>query len=136
MSENCFFCRLIKDDPRNEILLENDLAVMIRDTSPVSDGHSLIMPRRHSSSFFDTSAEERLAMMELLDQAKAGLDEEFSPDDYNIGINDGPLAGQSIPHVHIHLIPRFRGDREDPRGGIRWALPERAKYWLDLKDAK
>ena len=133
MTSNCFFCRMLSNDTRNEIILQNDQAVMIRDTSPVSDGHSLIIPRRHVSSFFDTSPEERMALMALLDQTKKDLDEKFNPDDYNIGINDGPLAGQSIPHLHIHLIPRYRGDKEDPRGGVRWLLPEKAKYWQDLK---
>ena len=133
MTSNCFFCRMLSNDTRNEIILHNDLAVMIRDTSPVSDGHSLIIPRRHVSSFFDTSAEERLALMALLDQTRKDLDHELNPDDYNIGINDGPLAGQSIPHLHIHLIPRYKGDKEDPRGGVRWLLPEKAKYWQDLK---
>ena len=133
MTSNCFFCRMLSNDTRNEIILQNELAVMIRDTSPVSDGHSLIIPRRHVSSFFDTSAEERLALMALLDQTRKDLDHELNPDDYNIGINDGPLAGQSIPHLHIHLIPRYKGDKEDPRGGVRWLLPEKAKYWQDLK---
>ena len=134
MTSNCFFCRMLKNDTRNEILLQNDLAVMIRDTSPVSKGHSLIIPRRHVSSFFDTDTEERIALMELLDQTRIDLDREFSPDDYNVGINDGPLAGQSIPHLHMHLIPRYRGDREDPRGGVRWILPEKAQYWQQLKE--
>ena len=129
MTSNCFFCRMIENDTKNEILFENDLAVMIRDTQPVSKGHSLVIPRRHASSFFDTSPEERIALMELLDQARKDLDSEFSPDDYNIGINDGPLAGQSIPHLHMHLIPRYKGDKEDPRGGVRWILPEKANYW-------
>jgi diadenosine tetraphosphate (Ap4A) HIT family hydrolase len=129
MTSNCFFCRMLKNDTKKEILLQNDLAVMIRDTRPVSDGHSLIIPRRHVSSFFDTSTEERIALMELLDQTKEDLARELSPDDYNIGINDGPLAGQSIPHVHIHLIPRYKGDKDDPRGGVRWIISEKAKYW-------
>lgn len=129
MTSNCFFCRMIINDTKKEILLQNDLAVMIRDTQPVSKGHSLIIPRRHVSSFFDTSPEERTALMALLDQTKKDLGREYSPDDYNVGINDGPLAGQSIPHLHIHLIPRYKGDKDDPRGGVRWILPEQAKYW-------
>jgi diadenosine tetraphosphate (Ap4A) HIT family hydrolase len=129
MTSNCFFCRMLKNDTKKEILLQNDLAVMIRDTRPVSDGHSLIIPRRHVSSFFDTSTEERIALMALLDQTKEDLARELSPDDYNIGINDGPLAGQSIPHLHIHLIPRYKGDKDDPRGGVRWIISEKAKYW-------
>jgi diadenosine tetraphosphate (Ap4A) HIT family hydrolase len=120
---------MISNDTKKEILLQNDLAVMIRDTFPVSTGHSLIIPRRHVSSFFDTTAEERIALMDLLDETRKDLDREFNPDDYNVGINDGPLAGQSIPHLHMHLIPRYKGDKDDPRGGIRWIIPEKAKYW-------
>ena len=129
MTDNCFFCRMLKNDTKKEILAQNELAVIIRDTRPVSDGHSLIIPRRHVSSFFDTSPEERMALMDLLDLTKEDLDREFSPDDYNVGINDGPLAGQSIPHLHMHLIPRYQGDKDDPRGGVRWIIPEKAKYW-------
>ena len=129
MTDNCFFCRMLKNDTKKEILAQNELAVIIRDTKPVSDGHSLIIPRRHVSSFFDTSPEERMALMDLLDLTKEDLDRKFSPDDYNVGINDGPLAGQSIPHLHIHLIPRYRGDKDDPRGGVRWIITDKAKYW-------
>ena len=129
MTSKCFFCRMLINDTKNEILAQNDLAVIIRDTQPVSKGHSLVIPRRHVSSFFDTTPEERTALMELLDQTKKDLDRKFSPDDYNVGINDGPLAGQSIPHLHMHLIPRYKGDKDDPRGGVRWILPEHAKYW-------
>jgi diadenosine tetraphosphate (Ap4A) HIT family hydrolase len=68
-------------------------------------------------------------MFALLTQAKAALDKEFKPDAYNIGINDGAAAGQTVPHVHMHLIPRFKGDRSDPRGGVRWIIPEKADYW-------
>ncbi len=68
-------------------------------------------------------------MFALLTQAKAELDKEFQPDAYNIGINDGAAAGQTVPHVHMHLIPRFKGDRSDPRGGVRWIIPEKADYW-------
>lgn len=68
-------------------------------------------------------------MFGLLDEAKAGLEREFQPDAYNIGINDGIAAGQTVPHLHIHLIPRYQGDVADPRGGIRWVMPEKANYW-------
>ena len=67
--------------------------------------------------------------MGLLDVAKASLDKEFAPAGYNVGINDGPCAGQTVPHVHVHLIPRYAGDTRDPRGGVRWVLPEKADYW-------
>lgn len=68
-------------------------------------------------------------MLTLLDSAKTGLETEFHPDAYNIGINDGPAAGQTVAHLHIHLIPRYLGDSEDPRGGVRWVLPGKAQYW-------
>lgn len=78
---------------------------------------------------FEARAGEWLEFLVLLDLAKQQLDAEFKPDGYNIGINDGPAAGQTVPHLHLHLIPRFGGDREDPRGGVRWILPEKADYW-------
>ena len=125
MTKPCRFCNLSTTD----IVIANDLAVVSRDTYPVSPGHTLVIPKRHVGSFFDTTTEERLALMELIDQAKLALDSEFHPAAYNLGLNDGPAAGQSIPHVHFHLIPRYEGDRTDARGGVRWVLPEKAKYW-------
>jgi len=121
----CPFCTLAPA----RILVATDLGVVFRDGFPVSPGHTLIIPRRHVGSFFDLTSEERDAIVVLLHTAKEGVDAEFKPDGYNIGINDGPAAGQTVPHLHVHLIPRYSGDRSDPRGGIRWVLPERAKYW-------
>jgi diadenosine tetraphosphate (Ap4A) HIT family hydrolase len=82
-------------------------------------------------SFFEISEEERAAMLALLDGQKRALDAEYSPAGYNVGINDGAAAGQTVPHLHIHLIPRFAGDLPDPRGGVRWVMPHKAKYWAD-----
>ncbi len=121
----CPFCTLA--EPR--ILLRHPLAIVLRDGFPVSPGHTLIVPVRHVSSFFEATAEERTAMFTLLEEAKAALDEELHPDGYNLGINDGSAAGQTVPHLHLHLIPRYRGDRADPRGGVRWIIPEKADYW-------
>ncbi len=121
----CPFCTL----PRERILGENKHAVWIRDGYPVSPGHSLVIPRRHVGSFFDVTDEERGDMLALLDLAKAAATDEFNPDGYNVGINDGPSAGQTVPHLHIHLIPRFKGDMPDPRGGVRWIIPAKADYW-------
>lgn len=121
----CPFCTL----PRNRILAESALALVIRDAFPVSPGHTLIVPRRHIRSFFEASAAERVEMLALLDAAKEQLDKELCPAGYNIGINDGEAAGQTVVHLHLHLIPRHRGDAADPRGGVRWVLPERARYW-------
>jgi|ERR1039457_972780 diadenosine tetraphosphate (Ap4A) HIT family hydrolase len=121
----CVFCTL----PDSRIIRANEHAIIIRDGFPLSPGHTLIIPRRHVGSFFQITAEERTCLLELLDQSKKMVDEEFSPDGYNIGINDGVSAGQTVPHLHIHLIPRYSGDREDPRGGVRWIIPEKADYW-------
>ncbi len=125
MKKPCVFCTL----PRVRIVAENEFAVVVRDGFPVSPGHTLIIPRRHVGSLFDLASGERTAMLALLDSARTGVEAEFHPDGYNIGINDGPAAGQTVAHLHIHLIPRYRGDREDPRGGVRWVLPAKAQYW-------
>jgi diadenosine tetraphosphate (Ap4A) HIT family hydrolase len=120
----CPFC-----PPRaDQVLIERPLAFLQRDTHPVSDGHALVIPRRHVASFFDTTPAERQAMLELLDEAKTLIDGAHHPDGYNLGINDGAAAGQSVMHVHLHVIPRYRGDKSDPRGGVRWVLPEKAVY--------
>jgi diadenosine tetraphosphate (Ap4A) HIT family hydrolase len=121
----CGFCTLAPA----RVIAENELAVVVRDGFPVSPGHTLIIPRRHIESFFDLAGEERTAMLTLLDSAKTELETEFHPDGYNIGINDGVAAGQTVAHLHIHLIPRYFADSADPRGGVRWVLPKKAKYW-------
>lgn len=115
----CPFCTMSE----SRIERSNDLAFVIRDGFPVSPGHSLVIPRRHVGSFFEITDEERSSLIQLLDAQKGALDEEFKPAGYNIGINDGPAAGQTIPHLHIHLIPRYEGGQEDPRGGVRWIFP-------------
>ena len=125
MTSPCLFCTL----GAGRIVLANELAVVIRDSFPVSPGHTLIIPKRHVVSFFDVTGDEREAMLALLDSAKLGLDAAFHPDGYNVGINDGEAAGQTLPHLHLHLIPRYAGDSEDPRGGVRWIFPQKAKYW-------
>ena len=124
---NCFFCNL---DP-SRILDSNAYCFMIRDDFPISPGHTLILPKRHVGSFFELDPAEQQALLALLDSARKSLDIEFQPDAYNLGVNDGPAAGQSIPHVHFHLIPRYAGDCADPKGGVRWIMPAKAKYWAD-----
>ena len=125
MPNPCPFCTLDAE----RIVLANELAAVIRDAFPVSPGHTLIIPKRHVVSFFDATGDERTAMLALLDSAKLGLDAAFHPDGYNVGINDGAAAGQTLPHLHLHLMPRYAGDSEDPRGGVRWIFPQKAKYW-------
>ena len=121
----CPFCTL----PDERVIDQNDHGLVIRDGFPISPGHTLIIPKRHTGSFFDLTEAERSDLLLLLDKAKLDLENEFKPDGYNIGINDGPAAGQTVPHLHIHLIPRYAGDRADPRGGVRWIIPEKADYW-------
>jgi diadenosine tetraphosphate (Ap4A) HIT family hydrolase len=127
MSTPCPFCSLDAE----RILAGNDLAVVIRDGFPVSPGHTLVIPRRHVASWFETTPEEQRAVLGLLGEAKQQLDAAHAPAGYNIGINDGPAAGQTVRHLHLHLIPRYDGDTEDPRGGVRWVFPHRAAYWKE-----
>lgn len=124
---NCVFCHL----PRERIVEENEHAVLIFDGFPVSAGHSLIIPKRHVGSLFEVSVHERTALFDLLDLAHSRLKASHNPDGFNIGINDGAAAGQTVPHLHIHLIPRYVGDQEDPRGGVRWVIPGKADYWSE-----
>jgi diadenosine tetraphosphate (Ap4A) HIT family hydrolase len=121
----CPFCTL----PVNRIVEENEHAVLILDGYPVSPGHSLVIPKRHVRSFFEVSDPERAALLALLDKAKDLASQQHHPAGYNIGINDGAAAGQTVPHLHIHLIPRYEGDQNDPRGGVRWVIPDKADYW-------
>jgi len=94
----------------------------------VSPGHTVVIPRRHVASFFELTPEEISACMALINEERKLLDEEFKPDGYNIGVNIGPAAGQSIFHVHIHIIPRYKGDVENPQGGVRHVIPSKGHY--------
>jgi len=121
----CPFCNIEPD----RVLHEDKHCFTVRDGFPVSRGHTLIITKRHIGSFFNTSVEEKTALLKAVESAKFGLDTEYKPDAYNIGINDGQQAGQTVPHCHIHLIPRYQGDVPDPRGGVRWVRPDKAVYW-------
>lgn len=128
MVADCPFCQLAPE----RIIAQNTHAFAILDAFPVSPGHTLVIPRRHVGSFFDTTQEEKLALLDLVDQVggrHAVPLQDPRPDAFNIGINDGPAAGQTVPHLHIHLIPRYAGDVPDPRGGVRWVMPDKARYW-------
>ena len=105
------------------------------DSYPATPGHTLVVPKRHFASFFDATEDELLAIGKAVQKAKVVLDDEFSPDGYNIGINVGEAAGQSVHHLHVHIMPRYKGDVEDPRGGVRWILKNKANYH-DLKKSK
>jgi diadenosine tetraphosphate (Ap4A) HIT family hydrolase len=88
-----------------------------------------VIPERHVGSFFETSAEEKAALFRLLEWCRNDLSARYAPAGFNLGINDGAAAGQTVMHLHIHLIPRYAGDKPDPRGGVRWIFPEKADYW-------
>lgn len=125
MSKPCAFCHVAPE----RVVFANEHAVAFDDAYPVSPGHALAIPRRHVGSWFELTGEERAAVLDLVDKMHARLVEARKPAAFNIGINDGDAAGQTVPHVHVHLIPRYEGDQPDPRGGIRWILPEKAAYW-------
>jgi len=124
-ASGCPFCTMTP----SAVVLNNGHAMAIYDGFPVSPGHMLIIPKRHIASLFETGAEERTALFDLLAESRGLLLEEYDPDGFNIGINDGASAGQTVMHLHIHLIPRYAGDKADPRGGVRWIFPEKAVYW-------
>ena len=122
---DCFFCKSIE---KADFQLENDLAIARLDDFPVNKGHLEIIPKRHIKDWWETTQEEKIAIFELLEIAKKMIDEKYHPDGYNIGMNLGETAGQSVMHLHIHLIPRYQGDVENPRGGIRGIIPSKQNY--------
>jgi diadenosine tetraphosphate (Ap4A) HIT family hydrolase len=109
-------------------VLEDDAAMALWDSFPLNPGHVLIIPRRHVASWFELTLAEREEMLRLADDGRRIVIQKHYPDAFNLGINDGAMAGQTVPHVYLHLIPRYRGDMPDPRGGVRWIIPERARY--------
>ena len=124
MDAQCPFCSPVS----SKIVLENPLCYCRYDNYPVGKGHMLVVPFRHVANFFELTQDERKDAFELVWQANAKLDGEFHPDGYNVGVNVGLAAGQTVMHVHIHLIPRYHGDVPDPRGGIRFVIPKKANY--------
>jgi diadenosine tetraphosphate (Ap4A) HIT family hydrolase len=123
----CVFCdRLTAGD----LVAETALAAAFADAFPVSPGHTLIVPRRHESDFLTLTSAEQAAVWSLVEPVRRVLEPRHRPDGYTIGVNAGAAAGQTVAHAHLHLIPRYAGDVEDPRGGIRWIIPARARYWL------
>ena len=123
-TSECPFCRI----PEERVISQKDLAFAIADAFPVSPGHTLVIVRRHVASFFELTAEELPALHDLLCRMKERLDCTTHPAGYNIGVNVGETAGQTVPHLHVHLIPRFSGDVPEPQGGIRNVIPGRGPY--------
>ena len=121
----CSFCTL----PASRIWFEGETCIVTKDAFPITNGHTLVLPKRHVQSLFELEENELHEIYKLLKKARNTLIDELGCDGFNVGINDGVSAGQTVPHVHIHLIPRLIGDVEDPRGGVRWIFPDKAKYW-------
>lgn len=122
---DCFFCECITN---KDYTLENEHAIARFDDYPVNDGHLEIIPKRHIKTWWETTLGEKNAIFDLLDKAKTIVDDKYHPDGYNIGMNLGEEAGQSIMHLHVHLIPRYKGDVENPRGGVRGIIPTKQNY--------
>lgn len=121
----CPFCNLREE----RIWIETDSAIALLDSFPVSPGHTLVIPGDHIQTLMDLPENDFNDIWGLVSHVRKLLLEKYKPDGFNIGINEGVAAGQTVPHAHIHVIPRFNGDVPDPRGGIRWVVPQRAKYW-------
>jgi diadenosine tetraphosphate (Ap4A) HIT family hydrolase len=128
-AQACAFCAM----PADRILGENEEAVWVLDKYPVSPGHSLVVLKRHVESFFESTPSEREAILSLLDRAREHVQQHHAAAGYNIGINEGAAAGQAVQHLHVHLIPRFTGDSEDPRGGVRRVIPDKAHFWRSVE---
>jgi diadenosine tetraphosphate (Ap4A) HIT family hydrolase len=125
-SVTCPFCdRLVTGD----LMAENELAAAFFDAFPLSPGHCLAVPRRHEPDFLALTTEEQTAVWALVPAVRRRIESDRLPDGYNIGVNVGDAAGQTVGHAHLHVIPRYQGDVVDPRGGIRLIIPARARYW-------
>jgi len=122
---DCLFC---SPSPEMELVTESATVYAILDSYPVTPGHTLIIPKQHHDDYFEMPERTKMACWFVVDRVKALLVNRFRPDGFNIGINNGTCAGQTIPHVHIHLIPRYRGDTDNPIGGARGVIPAKRDY--------
>jgi diadenosine tetraphosphate (Ap4A) HIT family hydrolase len=127
VSTSCPFCHPEKE----RLILQQKQIRIIRDGYPISPGHALVVPKLHVASWEDATKSLRRALTDGIALAQERIRKEHAPDAFNIGINSGVAAGQTISHLHVHVIPRYKGDVVDPRGGVRWIIPERAAYWKD-----
>ena len=101
------------------------------DGFPVSPGHALLVPRRHIATWLAATDDERAELLAGIERAREAIGRRHGPAGFNVGMNLGEAAGQTVPHLHVHVIPRYTGDVEDPRGGVRWVVPSKAAYWRD-----
>jgi diadenosine tetraphosphate (Ap4A) HIT family hydrolase len=125
---NCPFCERID---QGQVAEHNDLAAAFPDGYPVSESHTLVVSKRHEADFFQLNSSEQEAILDIARLVQERLRKAGSIDGFNIGVNIGEAAGQTVPHAHMHIIPRRVGDVDEPRGGVRWVLPDRAAYWTD-----
>lgn len=122
---SCLFCSMLVE----RIVATNALAYAVRDGFPVTEGHTLVIPKRHVADFFALSDEELMACNQLLKELRSSIiAQDKTVEGFNIGMNAGAVAGQTIFHCHIHLIPRRKGDVENPRGGVRHTIPGKGFY--------
>lgn len=126
--EKCPFCEIEKRIDKSRIIYQDSTWIAILDNYPVSEGHTLLIPKRHCKSYFDLNFIELESVGVTIGIVKRLLDTKYKPDGYNIGINCGEAAGQTVMHCHIHIIPRYNGDCENPRGGVRGVIPSRMDY--------
>ena len=119
----CLFCNVNKP-----YLYEDAHVFAIYDQFPVSKGHVLIITKNHRNDYFEITSEEAASIHKAIKAMKKTLDDTYQPQGYNIGVNNGEASGQTISHLHVHLIPRYTHDMEDPRGGVRGVIPEKQKY--------
>lgn len=124
----CPFCQRLTD---GTFVSENAFAVAFLDAYPLSEGHCVVVPRRHEPDFFALTAEELGAVWTLASSVRQSINTSRVPNGYNLGVNVGRAAGQTVDHAHLHVVPRYHGDVSDPRGGVRWIIPARAAYWKD-----
>ena len=127
VNKSCLFCDF-KNTERHKIILENKKFYARWDNFPVGKGHAEVVPKKHIESFFQLTKEEISQMFEFVRAVKKIIDKKFKPDAYNIGINDGEEAGRTIHHLHVHVIPRYKGDVKNPRGGVRNIIPGKGDY--------
>jgi diadenosine tetraphosphate (Ap4A) HIT family hydrolase len=126
VGSQCPLCALVDS---GAIVINGGLAVAVADAYPLNPGHHLVLTRRHEPDFFALHRDEIDAVMSVAFEVQQHIRAKYQPDGFNVGVNVGDAAGQTIDHVHLHVIPRYRGDVADPRGGIRWIVPARAAYW-------
>ena len=127
---DCKLCKLQNGEQR--ILSQNKNFYSLYDTNPATKGHAIIISKRHVASAFELADEEVLDMHKCLKETERVIKKEFKPDGYNIGINDGEVAGQTIFHLHVHLFPRYKGDSKNPAGGVRNMFPGKGDYLKKL----